>query len=125
MNRDFNFSQYVVNEIVLDYLEGYNLNDYASLSYDENKKRIVINHGIGDMSEFELMIHHAKIMYPNRREESIEFECMRLLSNLSVTEFANLCGVTKQSISQMLNGERRPSSKVLSIVKEYLKIENQ
>lgn len=121
LNRESNFAQYLVNEIVIDFNEGKNLTDFVNIKFDENSKRI-IHYGSGSITAWDLMKHLMQLIYPNKREESIEFDCLKLLSNLSVTDLAQLCNISKQAISQMIKGQRKPSQKVLDAIKKYLNI---
>lgn len=63
-----------------------------------------------------------KVIYPGKSEGAIELECFRSLTDLTVTGFAELCSVSKQAISQMLNEQIKPSKKVVDRIKTFLNL---
>lgn len=125
LDRNTNFAQYIINEIAIDFREGHRLEEKVCIQFDKNSKRIL--HYLSANEEvktlWELLDESMKSIYPGKSEDAIELECFRSLTGLTVTAFAELCSVSKQAISQMLNGQIKPSKKVVDRIKTYLNLE--
>lgn len=124
LDRNTNFAQYVINEIAIDFGEGHKLDEKVCIQFDKNSKRIIqyLSDIENEKTLRELLDESMKAIYPGKSEEAIELECFRSLTGLTVTGFAELCNVSKQAISQMLNGQIKPSKKVIDRIKTYLKL---
>lgn len=122
INRDINFAQYLINEIIIDYSEGQSLTEKVYVKYDDESKRF-IHYGSGEITLWDLLKKELLVVHPDKSNESLELECLKTLTNLSVTELASLCEISKQAISQMINGQRKPSQKVLDKIKKHLNIQ--
>lgn len=116
---------YLINEILLDISEDLSINetivvfkinnkfedydiffydDEPIISYEDKEFRLMTRKEFLIMLEDEL---HSKI-----KHESNVFRCIRLVLDISATEFAKLLDVSRQTVNQIEDGSISPSLKL-------------